>query len=256
MKFSKKIKFTAILLSITIILIVGLILLLNKNPNTGVTILTSDENADCIFLLHGLARSSKSMEPLAKSLNDIGYTTINIKYSSTKYNIETLSEKFLKPIVNEYCTEKNKKINFVTHSLGGIVVRQFLSKNTLENLNKIIMIAPPNKGSEIADFVTKIPIVRSFYGPALKQLGTDKNSLPLKIIDSQYTLGIIAGNISYNPLFSYFLPDKDDGKVSVEKTKMNLMTDFIEVKSTHTFIMQNKKVIELVKKFLKDEKFQ
>ncbi len=208
-------------------------------------------NGDCVILLHGLGRLSSSMNPIAEYLNESEFMTVNIDYPSTKYDIKTLSKSYLEPAISKYCANSSK-INFVTHSLGGIIVRHYLANNSLENLGKVIMLAPPNKGSELADYLKKIEIVNWIMGPALSELGTDSSSMPLNISDSEYNAHIIAGNKSSNFLFSNIIPGDDDGKVAVENTKFKNMKSFLLVSENHTYIMGSEEVKGSIKNFLEE----
>ena len=192
---------------------------------------------DCVILLHGLGRISSSMEPMAQYLNETGFKTVNIDYPSTKHDIETLSNLYLKPAVSKYCNDSDK-IDFVTHSLGGIIVRHYLENNELENLGKVVMMAPPNQGTELADSLKEIGIVSWIMGPALSELGTDIASMPLSLPEPDYDVYVIAGS--------------DDGKVSIEEAKLKNMKGFLLVPSNHTFIMDKEEVQTAVKNFLEE----
>lgn len=198
-------------------------------------------NKDYVVLLHGFWRTARSMSKIEKVLMKKGYAVINLDYPSRREKIEKLSNDYLKKCIEKRCTDKSKKIHFVTHSMGGIIVRYFLSKHELPNLGKVIMIAPPNKGSKLADYLSSFPILITILGPALKQLSTAKNSLPNKIVPPQYPVGIIAG--------------KYDEKVPVESAKIKNMQDFLLVPSTHTYIMDSNRVIKAVQRFLEEGKF-
>ena len=143
----------------------------------------------------------------------------------------------------------------MVRTLGGILVRYFLEKNELPRLGRVVMIAPPNKGSQVVDMLRDIPGYELFNGPAGVQLGTDENSIPLTLGPVAFPLGVIAGTRTFNPILSLSLPNPDDGKVSVENTKIEGMIDFIEVPHTHTFIMRAEIVIEQVEYFLKNGSF-
>jgi hypothetical protein len=70
-----------------------------------------------------------------------------------------------------------------------------------------------------------------------------------------FPLGVIAGTRSINPILSQSLPNPDDGKVSVENTRVEGMTDFIEMPYTHTFMMSAEPVIRQVQHFLRSGTF-
>lgn len=208
---------------------------------------------ECVMLLHGLGRTHRSMSSMQKFLQENGYKVINISYPSRGGNIETLAEDYLGSAISA-CQEAGKdsaieKLHFVTHSLGGILLRQYLQHSAIAGLDKIVMLAPPNQGSELADFLKNLKVFQLALGPAAQQLGTDGVPVSLKSVPG--TIGVIAGRRSANPLFSSLLPGEDDGKVAVSKTRLLEMTDFLVVDSGHTAIMKNKTVLAQTLYFLK-----
>jgi len=199
-------------------------------------------NGDYIVLLHGLGRTSRSMKKLEKVLNKDGYQPININYPTRNDKIEDIVEKYLKTELKEKCLDRNRKINFITHSMGGILVRYFLASNKLDNLGKVIMLAPPNKGSETANKWANRKIGKYILGPAISQLTSFKNSFVNNLPKPSYELGIIAG--------------KYDGKVSIEKTQLEGAKDFLIVPRFHTFIMNANEVTAAIELFLKKGSFK
>ena len=206
---------------------------------------------NCVILLHGLARSEKSMHTMEKHLRQAGYNVVNSGYPSTSATVENLAASAL-PLAINNCNQpvKAEHVFFVTHSMGGIMLRQYLSANTIDNLKRVVMLGPPNKGSQVVDHLKSVPGFKAFNGPAGQQLGTDANSLPLKLGPANFEVGIIAGTFSINLLLSTLLPNPDDGKVSVENTRLEGMKDHLEVPVSHPFLMSNLKVIEHTLHFL------
>lgn len=203
---------------------------------------------ECVILLHGLARTDGSMKKIARALDDAGYLTINVSYPSTKHPIEKLAKNAISAALAK--CPKGSRINFVTHSMGGILVRQYVSAHLIENIGRVVMLAPPNKGSQVVDYLQKVPGFKLINGPAGVQLGTGKLSVPNVLGAADFELGVIAGTCSFNPVLSLMLPDPNDGKVCVENTRMKGMVDYIELPATHTFMMNNKIVIFQVLYFL------
>ena len=209
---------------------------------------------ECVALLHGLARTTSSMQKMANEFEKQGYEVANISYPSRKYEVKELTNIAMDKVLSQ-CTDA-EKIHFVTHSLGGILVRHYLANNTMNNLGRVVMLAPPNQGSEIVDDYRSIPGVTSFNGPAFSQLGTDDESIPLNLGKVNFELGVIAGTRTINLILSQSLRNPDDGKVSVEKTKVEGMTDFLVVAASHTFIMKKEDVIQQAIHFIQLGKFK
>ncbi|MBA6295681.1 alpha/beta fold hydrolase [Colwellia sp. MB02u-9] len=205
-----------------------------------------------VILLHGLARSAHSMDKMAQRLTEQGYQVLNIDYPSRAYSIEQLAEQTISDALAQ-C--HNMPVSFVTHSMGGILVRQFLSHHSIKNLNKVVMLGPPNKGTEIVDKLGNLPGFHLVNGDAGMQLGTGALSVPNQLGKANFDVGIIAGTQSINLLLSTLIPDADDGKVSVESTKIDGMNDHIEIPTSHVFMMRNDAVIAQVISYLKQGKF-
>jgi triacylglycerol lipase len=237
---------------IAFVLLVGFTVLLILSQ----VILAVDSNKkECVILLHGLFRTSSSMAKLERALSEKGYTTLNVDYPSTKGTIRELTEKFLPEAVSRCVDRGCAKIHMVTHSMGGIMARFYLQKEPLPQGSRLVMIAPPNQGSEIVDRFKGFFIFNWMNGPAGQELTTSANSLPNRLGPVPLEIGVIAGNRSLNPIFSALIPGPDDGKVSVERTRMPEMVDFFVVNSSHTFIMRNDEVIRQVSLFLENGRF-
>jgi pimeloyl-ACP methyl ester carboxylesterase len=209
--------------------------------------------SECVILLHGLARSSDSMNKMESALSSEGYFVVNHDYASRKNTIQVLAAEEI-PAALSKC-KPDEKINFITHSLGGIVLRQYLSTHSIENLGRVVMLGPPNKGSQVADKLKSVPGYKLINGPAGMQLGTDVESVPFKLGCADFEVGIIAGTKSINLILSTMLPNPDDGKVSVENTTLEGMADHITIPVSHPFIMKDARAINQAIFFLKNGKF-
>lgn len=209
---------------------------------------------ECVVLLHGLGRSAWSMKPLERAVSDAGYRVVNQGYDSTALTIEQVAGQVVPDAVRG-CGPEAKKTHFVTHSLGGIVVRYFLQDSRLRPGSRIVMLSPPNQGSEVADRFGDAAWYRWFTGPAGQQLTTEVDSIPNRLAPIPYDIGIITGRKSLDPWFSDVIPGADDGKVSVERARLEGMKDFLVVDENHTFIMRSQPVIEQVMRFLHSGRF-
>jgi hypothetical protein len=209
---------------------------------------------DNVILLHGLARTEDSMAVLASALEESGFCVTNVGYDSREGEIESLAVSAIGPALKA-CADA-ERIHFVTHSLGGILVRQYLAHHEIENLGRVVMLGPPNKGSEVVDTLRDVPGFHFINGDAGLQLGTGEASVPNQLGPANFDLGIIAGTHTVNLILSEMIPGPNDGKVSVENTRLEGMNDHIEMEVTHPFMMRNDAVIEQVIHYLEYGRFK
>lgn len=200
---------------------------------------------DYVILFHGIRASAGAMDNIARFLDEKGYTVINIDYPSSQYEIATLAENYFGPALENCCDgaskESGRKIHIVTHSMGGIVLRQYLQNHSIKNLGKIVMIAPPNHGSIWSDLMGDWKIAEWIMGPALAELKTGDQGVPENLPIPATEFAIIAG--------------ENDNKVSVESAKLEGMADFKVVPNNHINILRSKEMMEAVGRFLQDPYF-
>ena len=209
---------------------------------------------ETVVLLHGLARSKKSMNKMAIYLKACGYRVINIGYPSTSAPIEQLEKDLFKKLNPQIKNETT--VHFVTHSMGGIILRHYLAHHSITNLGQVVMLAPPSQGSEIPDKLGRIFLFKWINGPAGNQLGTGSDSIPNQLPPPNFPLGIIAGDRSVNLILSLLIPGPDDGKVSLARVKPKTYTDYIQIHATHPFISKNKTAIQQTIYFLNHGHFK
>jgi triacylglycerol lipase len=212
------------------------------------------EKGESVIFVHGLGRTSASMETLASRVEDAGYQVINFGYPSTSESIEQLTER-LGAEVERSCGEERGSVHFVTHSMGGVLVRSYLSSRDEPHEGRVVMLSPPNQGSEIIDTFEDSSLLRSLLGPAGMKLGTGEEGITQELGPVRFSLGVITGDRSLSPLGSWLIPGPDDGKVAVGRAAVEGAVDFIVLHATHTFIMNRRDVAEEVLNFLEHGRF-
>jgi len=240
----------------------------NENYHTCASVINRQET---VVLLHGLCRTSRSMEKMGKALVAEGYRVINVDYPSRSATIDELTADVFKTLNSELDRQRQRlarsdsndqrewqtadSVHFVTHSMGGILLRNYLENHEIKNLGRVVMLAPPSRGSEVTDKLGGIKLYQWINGPAGNQLGTGVGSHPLRLKAPAFELGIIAGDRTINPILSMLIPGPDDGKVSLARVKPAAYTDYLKLHVTHACTMRNRQVIKETIAFLKTGMF-
>lgn len=218
---------------------------------------TSIVKGECVILLHGMGRTYRSMHSLEQALESRGYYVANIDYPSTEFGIEDLAAQAVSDGISVCEAKGSNVVHFVTHSLGGIITRHYLETNHLDTLGRVVMLGPPNQGSEVTDALADTLFYRYAFGPAGQQLGTGADSFVNSLGPVSYPVGVIVGSEAafFDRYFSDIIPGKDDGKVSVERAKVKGMTDFLVLPYAHPYIMEEDEVIFQTLHFLNHGSF-
>jgi hypothetical protein len=211
------------------------------------------DNKEIIVLLHGLGRNNASMWLLASRLEDAGYYVQRVGYSS----LHKKPDEILKDVssqINQCCQKHTQSVHFVGHSLGGLMVRAYLQNNKVDNLGRVVLLGTPNKGTEAVDYFSNSWLME-ILGPTAKALGTDDKSFPKSLKAPYYPVGIIAGEHK-SKFNDHVIQGKDDGLVSVESTKIDVMTDFIIIETSHSMMRYDSEVADQTIEFIKNGEFK
>lgn len=214
----------------------------------------STESKECVVLLHGLARVSNSMGELEAKMQRAGYLAVNINYPSRRHPIDVLADDAVGRGLAECRAAGTTTIHFVTHSLGGILLRYYQQHHGIPELGRVVMLGPPNKGSPLVDSLLPVPGFGFITGPTGAALGTESELVHgLEPVD--FDLGVIAGDTNINPLNFLFFSGPNDTIVSVESTRVEGMRAHLVLPVTHTFMMRNNTVIDHTIHYLKTGSF-
>lgn len=213
------------------------------------------DGAPTVVLAHGLGRTTASMAILASRLEEAGFRVVRFGYPSRTEPIEALVDR-LGDAVERCCGDDPGRVHFVTHSMGGVLVRSYLSERPGPHAGRVVMLSPPNQGSEIVDAFADSAVLGSFLGPAGSRLGTTPDGIASQLGPIRFSLGIITGNRSLSPIGSWLIPGPDDGKVGVDRANVEGSSAFLVLPATHTFIMNRRDVADEVVHFLRHGRFR
>ncbi len=209
------------------------------------------QRRQAVVLLHGIALSSDLLKPLQVFLEQQGYQVVNIDYDSTRYPLDQLVEYQVAPRIRQHLGAYDGIVHFVSFSMGGLLVRDYLKQYRPRYLGRVVMIGPPNQGSELADSLRHMKLYQEIYGPAGQQLTTE--AVPVESVD--YELGVIAGDVALDPISPFLIPGKDDGRVSVERTRLPGMKEQVVVHAPHTLLQLLPDVWVKIARFLETGSF-
>lgn len=203
-----------------------------------------------VITIHGLNRSKFSMMNLHPMLRRNGFKPISFSYFSFRVSIQDAAKK-LNDFAKKY-VPKGAELNFVTHSLGSIVLRKFaLSYNGEAKLFRAVMLGPPNQGSEYARRIAKIPGAAKLLGPSFRELC----DLKLAPATDHLEIGIIAGGRSGDRGFSPILKGDNDGAVSIDEADLQGRIDLIRIPAWHSLMMYSSEVQRQIIAFLFNGRF-
>ena len=205
---------------------------------------------ESVVLLHGIARSKRSMASLARRLEAEGYRVLNLDYPSRRLNTQELAE-WIHPAVAEFVEQSDGPVHFIGHSMGGLVINDYLPRYPCAKLGHVVMLGTPLHGSRFADMLRDNPLFRAFFGPAGQQLTTDIE----RRAAAMPSVGIIAGESRLNPLSGTILGETSDGTVAISSTRPDIPHHHIIVPAAHMFMPDRPQVQDRVVQFLGHGKF-
>lgn len=206
-----------------------------------------------VVMIHGIGRSSKSFSEMSSQLKSKGYTVVGFDYPSTQVSIPDCAE-YLHQVVQSL--DGIESIDFVCHSMGGLVLRAYSMNHTTVRFRRAVMLGVPNRGAKMADFLKENPIFKMVLGPAGQQLASDDDGgLIKKLPIPKFEFGVLAGGRSKAKGFNPLLPGDNDLTVSVSSTRLPGAADFILIPVMHSFLMTDNRGIKATLNFLEHGQF-
>jgi triacylglycerol lipase len=217
--------------------------------------MTSPSSRDLVVLLHGWWSARWFLWRISRRLRREGFAVANIGYPAVWTPFEEIVATILPRRLEPHRPGEFRRVHFVTHSMGSLVVRRFLERNRPPNLGRVVMFGPPNHGSELANFYARFAVCRWLAGPNLAALQTGPDGVASRLPAADFELGVIAGYHPLSPSWSP-LPKPHDGMVTFLSTQLAGMTGHCVVPRTHTLLVWDRGAIDQAVSFLRDGRFE
>jgi pimeloyl-ACP methyl ester carboxylesterase len=207
-----------------------------------------------VLLLHGHGRTGLSMGLLAARLQAAGWDSLAPSYGFRR-SLPAILDVLNGPVAR--FAAAHERLDIVTHSMGGLVARALVAAHRPPNLGRVVMLAPPNRGSELADLLVSLDLAATVLGPCHGHLVTRRSAADEALLGTvDYELGIVAGNRSLTPVPARLLPPPHDGKVSVAATHLAGMADHIVLPVPHSLMTAHPLTGAQALHFLRQGRFQ
>ncbi len=209
-----------------------------------------------VIVLHGLGEGRRSMRPLVEYLRkNIDATVLSFGYASTSSGIDDHGRALAAVIKGLPAADS---VSFVGHSMGNLVVRRWMGlaeQQELARVRRMVMLGPPNQGSELARMVAKIGVLAALSHGAARELVLDWNRISQDLVVPPCPFGIVAGGKGDDQGYSSLLAGDDDAVVRVEETRLAGSHDFLLLPVHHAAMMKNPRVQQATASFLTTGRF-
>ena len=239
------------MLSMFFRLVAGSLLLINQAMAAPFGAERRAGPGDYVVLVHGLDWFRDTLEPTAEFLTRQGYETINVRYPSRKVEDPQEAARWVRQVIAEQCQDRSRQVHLVAHSMGALVVREYLAAGKPERLGRVVLLAAPNHGTPLADPLKWKPLAK-MIAPAVG-VSCCQNRTGSKLpATADYAPGILMGNRSgWFPFLSPFIKGPDDGVVAVASGRLDGMADFRVLSTSHTRMPANAGAQQEVLSFLR-----
>ena len=210
--------------------------------------------ARVVVLIHGLARTSRSMRSVENFLAGQGYQTVSVDYPSRRASIADLARDFVVPVLNDLAQQDHAAVHVVTHSMGGILLRSAAQQQGLGMIDRVVLLGPPNAGSEVTDRLGSWYLYGLLVGKyAARELRTDGTPSQLPALPDRIETGVIAGNRPRQFPVAWLMPgplSSHDSKVSIASTHLPHERDHRVLPVDHDAMLRDARVHRHIASFL------
>jgi len=192
------------------------------------------------------------MIPVGIYLARRGGKVVNIGYPSILNDIDSHA-RAVRTRLESAGLPAGSELSFVTHSLGGIVLRALIDRSGSDlRFGRVVMLGPPNQGSSFARALQRrIPLLNRILGASYVEVA----NLNRPAVTDRISVGIIAGSRTAERGYSPFVSGPNDGIVAVAETALPGAADTLVVRGMHSFLMYQPTIARQVACFLAHGRF-
>lgn len=221
--------------------------------------MTTESRNEDVVLIHGILRTRYSMRPVARHLVRRGYRTFLFGYPSRREPIAESADRLAAWLKEKGLPAEGRPLHFVTHSMGGLVARDCLTRHDIEGAGKLVQLTPPNQGSCRARQLRDLWLFRILFGPAGQELTDGPEGFHSRCGVPDVPIGIIAGGRGDERglarVFKLPAPGDNDNTVLVRETFLDGAADHIVLPFRHSFLMYFRTVKDQIVHFMESGRF-
>ena len=192
-----------------------------------------------VLLIHGLFMTSHIMLPIAHHLRRHGFDCFGYDYPTRIRSVDGHGRE-LAAFLEGFAAAT---FHVVTHSMRALLLRSAVAHSPLlaKRIRRVVMIAPPNKGSDVASFWYDRVWTRKLIVP-LEDMRSEADSRIHALPAPDLDIGVLAA--------------EHDGAVRYPYTFLATEKDRMVLPSSHTLILLRRDAAQAVERFLSTGSFR
>lgn len=209
------------------------------------------QNCSIVFIIHGYGGLPARFKPLSRALEKAGFIPVILTYPGLLHGVEQAAGHLM--TILSSLPEEVRKVSFVAHSMGALVLRRALAKKNPPwqkniSLGRVVLLAPANQGSRLAGKISRIPGISTIAGPGIKDLNPEQaRRNPMLSLSFAIIAGAKGDGRGYNPWIS----GEDDGLLSLDETYLPYADIVFHVPENHWSILRSQTVLSLTINYLR-----